>query len=126
MQPKTQTVRPPLTLLRWFARALGIAWIVLYGGFELSMVSGNITALDARQYLILGLIGVGVLVAIFWPGIGEVIGGLACVGSATAVIAIYPWLGLLAAAPFALVGLLFIICGWYALARERRVAHTTA
>lgn len=123
--PTTHSAGPALTVLRWFARALGIAWIVLYGGFEFSMVSGNITALDAGKYVILGLIGVGVLVAIFWTGIGEVIGGLACVGGAVVFVAIYPWLGLLAA-PFALVGLLFIVCGGYSLARERHVAHTTA
>ncbi len=126
MRPSTtHTAGLALTLLRWFARALGIAWIVLYGGFEFSMVSGNITALDTGKYVSLGLIGVGVIVAIFWTGIGEVIGGLACMGGTAVLVAIYPWLGLLAA-PFALVGVLFIVCGWYALARDRRVAHTSA
>lgn len=71
-----------------------------------------------------GAAGVGLLVAIYWKGIGELIGGLVVLG-AVAVFVVNGALNvglqlgaLTAIAPFALVGSLFVACGWYALAQR--------
>lgn len=114
-----------VTPLRWIVRILGV--VVAVGAYQL--VSSTLTtgpSPNALVYMLEGVIGAGLLLAIFLVGIGEVIGGLAIVGAAAVFIAYYPWM-LLIAAPIALIGLLFIACGWYTLAGTRHHApHATA
>lgn len=121
MRPTTlfdwERVAPPL---RWMARALALAMAILLGYFVIGYALGGYLTLDASQYVTYSLIGVGVLLAFFWIGIGEVAGGLALICGA-AGLALLGRLGLAAlivAAPFALSGLLFIACGWSALRRR--------
>lgn len=64
-----------------------------------------------------------VVAAIFWKGIGEVVGGLALVG-----IAVWMFVpaGPIFSGAVALAGLLLVACGWYTLVQQRhQVTHAT-
>lgn len=117
-----------VTVFRWIARIFAVVAGAL---FALIAVSGalNYGITDWRPWVVYGVLGLGLLALIFWEGIGEVIGGLVAVGIAA-------WLFVaghfdLGGLPFfgslALLGLLLIACGWYALAhRGHRATHATA
>lgn len=112
--------------LRWVTRTLGVIVFAIYAFLVLTFGQGR---LEVGGWVLAGAIIVGLLLAIFWTGIGEVVGGLALVGGAVA-IAFQGGLetgALTAGAPFALVGVLFIACGWYTQAqRSRRATPTIA
>lgn len=125
-----------VTPLRWIAQVLGVGAALLFGLLLFSVwFSGEVTW-DASQFMlagIAGVTGVGLLVAIFWKGIGELIGGLVILGAGVVFVVngalnVGLQLGALTAiAPFALVGALFVACGWYTLAqRSHHAPHAMA
>jgi hypothetical protein len=112
-----------VTPARWIATILGIAaiaWtaIVVIGG------AVAYTSVDPLLYVSLGLIVVGVAVAFFWRGIGEVVGGLALVGSG--IWSVFSGGAgprpMVTGVIYALAGVLFVACGWYSLAQRRHHA----
>ncbi len=113
-----------VTVLRWIARVLGVvaaAILVLVALLNVASLGGG--AFDPiTGYVTWGLMAVGLLVAAFWVGIGEVAGGLTTVVGAvlTFTFVSTPNLGsLVLLLPFALIGVLFIACGWYTLAHRQ-------
>ncbi len=115
--------------LRWTARVIGVV-VVAFGGYWIVLGTSafGFTA-DPAAYVLDALIAIGLVVALFWKGIGEVAGGLALViGAVWIIIMGGLQLGAFtAAAPFALVGALFIACGWYTIAHHQpRTRHVTA
>lgn len=127
MQPSTSfDMGRVVTSLRWTARVIGVAVVAFLGYWIIGgTVAFGFTA-GVASYVLDALIAIGLVVALFWTGIGEVVGGLALISGA-----IWIFIGgglqlgaLTAAAPFALVGALFIACGWYTLTRHQpRIAH---
>ena len=118
--------------VRWVASIVGGGAYIIWVGFVITYNLGGGSeslTVDALQYVIWGLLGVGLVLAILWKGIGEVVGGLALVAGAVGM-AFNGGGGIMAleaAALFALPGLLFIACGWYTLAQGwPHTAHTTA
>lgn len=115
--------------LRWVARALGIVSAGVLAFVVLLRVAAGYFSLDPIiGYVTWGVVFVGILVAAFWKGIGEVVGGLVTVVGAVLTFAFVPNLGSLAVlAPFIIVGLVFIACSWYTQAqRSRRTTPTIA
>ncbi len=116
-----------VTPLRWIARlGAGIPY-VLWAGFSLSYNSGG--GLDVQQWVILGILAVGLVLAVFWKGIGEIAGGLLLLGGGIGQGFLYlpPQLGAMAAgAVFAVPGILFIAAGWYTLMHQRPHTHAPA
>lgn len=117
-----------LTQARWIARIVGVAafagWVALVIGFlvgEHESPSGTLVAAWA-------LVSVGLVAAIAWKGIGELTGGVIIIGGVVAdfVFMRFQPLLLLFTVPIALAGVLFIVCGWYAMTRQRPPSHTTA
>lgn len=123
-----------LTPARWVAGIVGGGALVIWAGTSILYVLGAFGAMtaaapSAMQYLLWGVLGVGLILALFWKGIGEAIGGLALIGGAVWVAANggFEFGAITAATPFALAGALFIACGWYRLAqRNRRATHAMA
>jgi hypothetical protein len=117
-----------VTPARWIARILSGVPFVVWASLSLGHAFGSYP--DLGQWVIIGAIGVGVLLASFWQGIGEVVGGLILVSAGIGHVFLYlpPGLGALAvASPFLIAGLLFIACGWYVLTQARHPApHATA
>jgi hypothetical protein len=117
-----------VTPFRWFARIVGGGAYVLWLAASLGHAFGS--SLDTVGWLIMGVLGAGLALAVPWKGIGEVVGGLLLVGGGLWVGFKYlpPQTGELAAGAFFFIpGLLFILCGWYALAqRQPRASHATA
>lgn len=109
---------------RWTARVFGVVYALLF--LMVNSGFGNTATQNVGWDVTYGVIAVGILVAAFWLGVGEVIGGLAGVVGAVAWYVLFGTtrgLGALAAAvPFLLVGLLFLVCGWYTLAEARHHA----
>lgn len=109
-----------VTPLRWFVRIFAggayILWLAASAGHAFGAIP------DSWQWVTLGVLGAGLILAIFWTGIGEIIGGLALLGAGIGMGFRYlpPQTGELAAgAIFAVPGVLFIVCGWYMLAHPR-------
>ncbi len=112
---------------RWFAKVFGVLYALLF--LMVNSGFGNTATRDVGWDVTYGVIAAGILLATFWIGIGEVVGGLVVVGGAAVWFVLYgtgQWGGLAAAAPFLLDGGLFIACGWYALAHRRLHTHTLA
>ncbi len=118
-----------VTPLRWVARVLGIvlagilAVIVL-----LSVAAGDFSFDPIFGYVTWGLMFVGILIAAFWEALGEAIGGSVTVTGAIltfAFVSVSNWGSLAVLAPFIIVGLMFIACGWYTLAQRSRHAMPT-
>lgn len=117
--------------LRWAARIVAVA----YGGF-LGVVAlafmigeGSPTTLSSNflPIVLYGILGVGLVIAVFWKGIGEVVGGLAAVAAVAAIVLLQGVGAMLFHLPFVLTGLAFIVCGWYTLAHQHpRVTHASA
>lgn len=93
--------------------------------------------MGTSQYVMIGSFGaglIGVILAIFWKGIGEVIGGLVNVGLGGLIFVALAsegipsfnaenvLVGLVLALPVVVVGALYIACGWIALAQRARHA----
>lgn len=124
MQPSTAfNWRRVVATARWVAGIVGGgAWFVWVGA---SFGHAFGASPDLMDYVIFGVLGVGLLFAILWKGAGEVIGGLALIagGALQGFRYLPPQTGELAAgAIFAVPGLLFIACGWYMLAQRRHHA----
>lgn len=117
-----------VTVLRWIARIFAVVAGGLLGLFALSGAM-NYGIADWRPWVVYGVLALGLLALVFWKGIGEVISGLALVG-----VAIWSFIagrfdlgGLPFFGSLALLGLLLIACGWYALAqRGHHATHVTA
>lgn len=108
-----------ITALRWAARVAGAAYAVLF----LTVSSGfdNSVTRQTTWQALFGVTVAGLLLAIFLKGIGEIAGGVTLIGGAVGLMLMYggpQWGALAGVAPFILVGLLFIACGWYKIARE--------
>ncbi|HEX5157872.1 MAG TPA: hypothetical protein VFW17_11715 [Ktedonobacterales bacterium] len=117
-----------VTVVRWFARILAIVAGVSFAALAFSGAI-NYGVANWLPWVLYGLLGVGLLVLIFWKGIGEVVGGLVLVGIAAwlFVAGRFDLNGLVLFGPLALGGVLFIACGWYALAqRSRRATQVMA
>jgi hypothetical protein len=105
--------------LRWTARALGFIYAILF--LVVSSGFGNTATQDVIWVALFGAIVIGLLIATFRPGVGELAGGLLIIGGALWLIAVYSglqWGALAAIAPFLITGALFLVCGWYKMARE--------
>lgn len=129
MQPSTTTTWERLvTPARWIAAALGVI-AVAWNAYMVIGSASAYTNIDPLLYVQLALVIVGTAVAIFWKGFGEVIGGLALValGIWSAISSGTGPRPIVSAVVYALAGVLFIACGWYALTRQRSgAAHTMA
>lgn len=121
MQPsKTFDWGHMVTPLRWIARIVAGGAYIIWLAASLGHAFGAIP--DFWQWVTLSVLGVGLVLAIPWKGIGEIIGGLLLVGAGTGMGFLYlpPQMGeLMAGAVFAVPGLLFIACGWYTLAHHQ-------
>lgn len=121
-----------VTPLRWVTRILSVVPYVAVVGFTIVVVAGGPGSSmypTVGWWALLGIMGVALAVAIFWTGIGELIGGviLAGVGVYVVVNSGFQLGGFAAAALPMLAGLLFIVCGWYTVAqRSRRATLTNA
>jgi hypothetical protein len=105
-----------VTPLRWFARIFAGGAYILWLAASVGHAFGGIP--DAWQWMTLGILGAGLVLAIFWTGTGEIIGGLALLGAMIGMSFRYLPLqagSLTAGAVFAVPGVLFIVCGWYTL-----------
>ncbi len=128
MQPPTSyDWSRALTPARWFASIVAGGAFVVWVGFMILWNLGGGSesiAITDTQFVIWGLLGVGLVVAIAWKGIGEVVGGLAIIGGAVGMVFDANWgiVPLVASVAFAAPGLLFIACGWYTLAKARHHA----
>ena len=121
--------------LRWITRVAGVVYAAI-GAFAMIMViSGQARGPEPNisVWLYVGeiVILVGLVVAIFWKGIGEVAGGLAMiVGAVIGAFGMPPFLWIVTAVGvlgWTLIGLAFIVCGWHMLAYEHHgPAHPTA
>lgn len=113
--------------LRWTARTLAILIGAIFAIW--AIVSALTYGVSSwLPYVLYGLPAIGLLVVIFWTGIGEIVGGLALVG-----IAIWMFVagrfdlgGLWAFGSLALAGIVLIGCGWYALVHRESSHHTPA
>ncbi len=117
-----------VTPARWIATALGLAAAAWSAVVVIGSASAYNTPIDPMYYVSLGVIVVGVAVAVFWKGLGEVVGGLALVGVGIWA-AISSGTGprpIISAVVYALAGLLFIACGWYTLAHRSPQVHGMA
>lgn len=117
-----------VTPARWIATALGVAAVVWNAVVVIGSASAYSTPIDPLFYVRLGVVIVGVAVAVFLRGIGEVVGGLAFVGVGvwTAISGGTGPLPMVSAVVYALAGLLFIACGWYTLAHRHLQVHGMA
>ncbi|HEU5440343.1 MAG TPA: hypothetical protein VFU88_13715 [Ktedonobacterales bacterium] len=114
---------------RLVARLLGIIVGGFLGFWALSSaingtISGGAEWTGWLSAVLYSLPLVIVVAAIFWKGIGEVVGGLA-------LVAIAVWMfvpaGPIFSGAVALAGLLLVACGWYTLVQQRHhVTHATA
>ncbi len=107
---------------RWVAGVLGIGWVAVVGFLAIGFTSASgAWFADVWQTVMWGLIIVGLIAALFWRRIGEIIGGLALIGGWIwfAANGQFGWGAFLIAAPLALAGLLFLASGWYTLAQRR-------
>lgn len=102
-----------MRLLRLAVRLLGLVVTALFGyaiaqGF---FFVGATTPI--QQSVLYGLVGVSVLLAVFWKGMGELAGGLALVIAALWALSLtgYASGALTGVEPFALVGVVFFVCG---------------
>ncbi len=121
-----------VTPLRWVAGIIAGGAFVIWVGFvilsNLGGESSQAIPVNTVQVVVWGLYGIGLVAAVFWKGIGEIVGGLLLFGGAVVfivagVLEFGLQLGALTAvAPFAAPGLLFIVCGWYTLAKARHHA----
>ncbi len=122
---------------RWVAKVVS-AVIIAFGGFMLTWYIGsqNTALTSLPQQVVLNaalgvLLAAGLLLAVLWQGMGEVIGGLLVIGVDVGFLVGPPLYGelppLVAIIPSAIVSLVFVACGWYTLAhRHPSAAHTTA
>ncbi len=110
-----------VTPARWAAAVLGIGWVAIVESLAIaaSVAHGAAWFSDVWQTVMWGVIIVGLLVALFWRRIGEIIGGLALIGGWIWFAAYGGWGALVIAAPLASAGVLFIACGWYTLTQRR-------
>ncbi len=117
-----------VTPTRWTATVLGVAAVAWNAIVVIGSAPAYSTPIDPLWYVRLGLVIVGVAVAVFLKGIGEVVGGLALVGVGvwTAISSGTGPRPIISAIVYALAGLLFIACGWYTLAHQHPQAHVTA
>ena len=123
-----------VTPTRWVARVIGAILIGILGFLVLLLLTksmgGGISLDSITGYITWGLMFAGILIAVFWKGIGELAGGLATIVGAAltfAFVSIPNWGSLAVLSPFLIAGLLFIACGWYTLAqRSRHATPTTA
>lgn len=129
MQPSTSSGwERMVTPARWIATALGVAAVAWNAVVVIGGAAAYSTHIDPMYYVTLGAIIVGVAVAVFLKGTGEVVGGLALVGVGVWA-AISSGTGprpIISAVAYALAGLLFIACGWYTLAHRRPQVHGMA
>lgn len=114
-----------MRLLRWATNVISLIMIGLFGYAIVhdSFVIGATTGVGQRVFY--GLIGVGVLLAVFWKGMGELVGAMALLGGALWLLSLtgYSPGALTGIAPFALVGALFFVCGLSELFREPQPAR---
>ncbi len=122
---------------RWVAKVVS-GVIIAFGGFVLILAIGMqntaLTSLPQEMVFTVALsvlLFVGLLLAIFRQGMGEVIGGLLVIGADVGFLVGSPLYGVLPPLvliiPSAIVSLVFIACGWYTLAhRHQSAAPTTA
>lgn len=130
MQPsRSLDMRRAVKPLRWTARVIGVAVVAFLGYWVIGgTIAFGFTA-GAAAYALDALIAIGLVVALFWTGIGEVAGGLALVSGAIWILVggEFQLGAFTAAVPFALVGALFVTCGWYTLSQHQpQMRHTTA
>ncbi len=122
-----------ITPLRWAARIVAVGYGEFWAAVMLVVLVGEgsgPTSFPAWvPFMLYGILSVGLVIAIFWTGIGEVVGGLTAVAAAAAVAAMAASVltqgagAILFHLPFVLTGLAFIACGWYTL--EHQHPHTT-
>jgi hypothetical protein len=111
-----------MTLLRWVTRFLGLVIISLFGYAVAQGTFAIGATTDVRQDVLYGFVAVSILLAVFLPGMGELAGGLTLMGVLLWLLTVtgYSAGALLGAAPFALVGALFFVCGLSELYCEPR------
>ncbi len=117
---------------RWAARVVSGVFII-FGGFMLLFYVGsqqpgrNPLPPDVVLNAVLSIpLAAGLLLAIFWKGMGEVIGGLVIIGADVGLLvalAMYGTGPVVVLILSAIVSLVFIACGWYTLAH--RHPHAT-
>ncbi len=114
-----------VTPARWIATVLAAAAVVWDAIVVIGSASAYSSPIDPLWYVRLGLVIVGVAVAVFLKGIGEVVGGLALIGVGvwTAVSSGTGLRPIISIIVYALAGLLFIACGWYTLAHRHPQVH---
>lgn len=121
-----------MTPLRWLTRILGVVPYVALVWFTIAAAVGGPGSSiypTVGWWVFLGIMGVALAVAIFWTGIGELIGGVILAGAGVYLVVNsgFQFGGFVAAALPLLAGLLFIVCGWYTVTqRSRRATLTNA
>lgn len=122
MQPSTKfDWGRVVTPLRWIARVVGVLWAAFLGALLLLFLVRGAELNVGVQWVAAGVAIVGLVAAIVWMGVGEIVGGLALIGAGLwfAANGGFEFGAFTFAAPILLPGLLFIACGWYTLAHGR-------
>jgi hypothetical protein len=115
-----------VTPVRWAARLLSIGAVVFEGYWVASTVRTGFS-LEVVLAVVLSLLGVGLLIAVVWIGIGEVLGGIALVfGSVGLAFLDTIGCGIFSVGvAIAVGGALFIVSGWYTLVHRPHPTPTT-
>ena len=119
--------QPAITALRWIARVTAVAYTILL--WIITRGFGGATPAHSAWSSACSLLVAGFLAALFWTGLGELLGGIVLlpgpiwVAPASGGLA---WSALMVGAPFTLAGLLFIACGVYTLTRRGRPTRAPA
>lgn len=114
-----------VTPARWVARVVGILWAVFLGALLLLFLVRGADLNVGVSWIAAVVAIVGLVTAIVWLGVGEVVGGLLLIGSGLwfASNGGFEFGAFAFAGPILLPGLLFIASGWYTLAHQHSHAH---
>ncbi len=112
---------PPLRLT---IRVLSVLWAVVLGYLQVraTMAHWQITGSppEVLSSVFNALAFAGILLAVFWKEIGEIIGGLVTIGAVVVLTIVYGPSTLLPLGPFIVFSVLFIACGWYTRTQQSR------